>query len=407
MSFNDLPPELLLKLPHFLYSMEELLALSSLSRALYRTCANPPPKVISRLAANSGRVFFRPHPHLLIAATARELADWAVQANERRFELEEALRGGVDKLLELAIDVVGLTMADIRRLWRFKFDVLNPLDRKLDVEAGPATGQPWTVCNDPETTLVSWVIYGELFHHSLELGYLPVDATRPHPLSSVTRYKWLTYCVPDVNCFDYLGFSEKPQFFLEYKQEDTDKFQQLSMQTAIREGFLNGAGWENALASTVAFQALDQDLRPVLTRCAMHLGFRSLELLVSGGPDKLAEDLRALAAQLVDALPAPQSSNDFASNPSLSPDWTDNIPPRVSRRNTQLRADIPELVRDRWWSTGFPGLAEDVHFTLWGDWLTLPELDDDDSDLEQLEMDLKQAIRTRTMLNPVSSDDET
>ncbi|KAF8208644.1 hypothetical protein K438DRAFT_281041 [Mycena galopus ATCC 62051] len=78
MSLDTLLPEFILDLPQYLHSIEDLLSLLSTCRTLYRTCANPNPQIVLRLAANSGRVFFRPHPHLLIAATACQVADWAV-----------------------------------------------------------------------------------------------------------------------------------------------------------------------------------------------------------------------------------------------------------------------------------------------------------------------------------------
>ncbi|KAJ7069969.1 hypothetical protein C8F01DRAFT_538956 [Mycena amicta] len=347
MSLDALPPELLLKLPYFVHCIEDLLALSSTSRALYRTCANPSPKLISKLAADSGRIFFRPHPHILIAATARQVADWAVQHDEHRFRLEEAIRGGVDKLLELAIDVAGLTMEDIRRLWRFK-DVLNPLDRKLDLSAGPGTGRAWTVCNDPATTLVSWVIYGELFHHSTQLGYLSVPEHQP--LSSLTRCKWFVYCMPDVNSFVNLGFESQPDFFKEFNQDEDDKFQQLSMQTALHD-LLNPPLWEAALReSSAVYKTIDSAMRGTFLSCVMHLGFRSLELLVPGGPERLNGDLETLAANLEDALQV-----------SAGPQTEQEL---VEARNEVLR----EFVADPWWSTGFPTISSDIRFTLWPRW---------------------------------------
>ncbi|KAJ7094062.1 hypothetical protein B0H15DRAFT_748923, partial [Mycena belliarum] len=202
---DTIPFELLADLPHYLHSIEDLLSVSSTCRTLYRACTNPTPNDVLRLAAQSGRIFFRPHPHILIAATARQVADWAVQADERRYALELAVQGGVEKLLELALYVAGLTMDDVRRLCIYKCDVLNVLSRRLDVVAGPATGFSSTVCNDPETTLLSWVIYGELFHHSMELAYLPLPEHKP--LSSIIRYKWFVYCLPDVCSFNYMGFA--------------------------------------------------------------------------------------------------------------------------------------------------------------------------------------------------------
>ncbi|KAK7044975.1 hypothetical protein R3P38DRAFT_184729 [Favolaschia claudopus] len=125
------------------------------------------------------RVFFRPHPHLLLAFTARQLADWAITSHDNRFLLETAIQGGVETLLQLAIEVAELSMDDIRRIYAYKSDVLNPLDRRLDLSAGPASQDNdfLTVCNDPETALLNWIIYGELFHHSHELSYLPLPNT--------------------------------------------------------------------------------------------------------------------------------------------------------------------------------------------------------------------------------------
>jgi hypothetical protein len=87
--------------------------------------------------------------------------------------------------LELAVDVAGLSMDDIRRLYVYKCDVFYPLNRRLDMEAGPSgeDNPAMTVCEDPETTLLSWVMYGELFHHTLELAYLPFPSTNPSAAS--------------------------------------------------------------------------------------------------------------------------------------------------------------------------------------------------------------------------------
>ncbi|KAJ7704323.1 hypothetical protein B0H17DRAFT_1193570 [Mycena rosella] len=295
---NILPFELLATLPHYLYSIEDLLSLSETCRALYRACADPAPNDVLRLAATSGRIFFRPHPHILIAFTARQVADWAVQHDDRRYLLELAIQSGVDELLKLALRVAGLTMADIRRLCAYKCDVLNPLNRRLDLEAGPASEDGWTICNDPETTLLSWVIYGELFHHSLELAYLPLPAHKP--LSSITRYKWFVYCMPDENSFHYMKFSARwgdagaPDFFQQYVQAEDDRFQQLSMHHAV-EHMLNIYSWEEQLQTTLAFQALPLELCDPYILAVMHMGLKSLEVLV-GGPERMEADLNRVAS---------------------------------------------------------------------------------------------------------------
>ncbi|KAJ6620731.1 hypothetical protein B0H10DRAFT_2020314, partial [Mycena sp. CBHHK59/15] len=291
---DTLPPELLLGLPQYLYSIEDLHSLFSTCRTLYRTCSNPDPKYILRLAANSGRVFFRPHPHLLIAATARQVADWAVQSDDRRALLEVAVQGGVEKLLELAIDVAGLTLHDIRKMHA---DVINPLDRQLDLAIGPASGRrPMTVCNDPETTLFSWAIYGELFHHSLELAYLPLPQYKP--LSSVIRY----------NC----------------------------MLEATRQQ-LNPEFWMKALQVRLPESVTMAKRKQYATR-VMHMGLKSLEVLLPGGVQKLSEDLELIASGMVN----------------------------VEDDETEQR--LLDFVGDPWLWTPYVTLNNDMEFSLWGFW---------------------------------------
>ncbi|KAJ6590017.1 hypothetical protein DFH09DRAFT_1140676 [Mycena vulgaris] len=333
MSLNTLPADLLLNLPQYLDSIEDLYSLFSTCRTLYNTCADPDPNLVLRLAANSGRVFFRPHPHLLIAATARQVADWAVKDDDHRYLLEEAIQGGVGKLLELALRFAGLSMADIRKLYIFKSDVLNPLNRRLDLAAGPATGRPTTVCNDPETTLLSWVIYGELFHHSLELAYLPLP--RYKPLSSIIRFKWFVYCMPDENSFNYMGVA-KPQFFCDFVQEDDDRYQQLSMREA-QDQLLNPATWDHALQASPLFELPTSKGFPLewYISCVMHMGMKSLEILLPGGPERVREDLDRIASGIFDVAD---------------------------------EEEVLEFVGDPWLSTAHVNLLSDIRFTLWNSW---------------------------------------
>nr|GAT43811.1 FAD/NAD(P)-binding domain-containing protein [Mycena chlorophos] len=191
---------------------------------------------------------------------------------------------------------------------------------------------------------------------------------RRRPLSSVTRYKWFVYCMPDENSFHYLGYTAKPQFFLDYKQEENDRFQQLSMQSAIHSGILSPKVWDKRLSSAplAAYDGLEPRLWKIFIRRAMHLGFRSLELLLPGGPERpgLAEDLQRLAAQLVDAL-KPDA------NPYSMPESLQDF------RDAELRAKVSQLLEDPWWSSGFPGLEDDMRFTsrgIWGDQSRVGEL---------------------------------
>ncbi|KAJ7505557.1 hypothetical protein B0H11DRAFT_428707 [Mycena galericulata] len=291
-------------------------------------------QTILRLAANSGRVFFRPHPHFLIAATARQVADWAVEHDDHRYLLELAIQGGVEKFIDLAIDVAELTMDDIRKLYTFKCDVLNPLNQRLHLSAGPGSGQLPTVCEDPETTLLSWAIYGELFHHSLELAYLPIPSHKP--LSSVTRYKWFVYCMPDVNSFDNLEFDGQPAFFKEF-QDDKDRFQQLSMSVAIRQ-MLGPTLWEGKLWSTAYKEIRKPGFHDTFISSAMHMGLKSLELLAPGGPERLQEDLNRIANGISAVL--------------------------IEGKKEK----ILESINDPWLWTTYITVEQDLSFALWCSW---------------------------------------
>ncbi|KAJ7286114.1 hypothetical protein C8J57DRAFT_1461330 [Mycena rebaudengoi] len=326
MTLDALPAELLMSLPQHLHSVEDLLSLFSTCRALYCSCSDPDPKILPRLVANSGRVFFRPHPHFLIAATARKVADWAV-----------AIQGGVEKLLELSLDVATLTMGDIRNLYAFKCDVINPLKRQLI-----SAPENITVCTDPEITLLSWVIYGELFHHSLELAYLPLPEHKP--LGTAMRIKWFVYCMPDETSFGNLDFGahEISEFF-QHCVRDGDRVQQLSMEEAIHELL---ELWQTALPH-VPFEEAEPEKRQKLhteyIHCVMHAGMKSLQVLVPGGPERLQADLERIASGII-GTPVDTATSSLLDSPG-----------------------------DPWlWNTSI-GLAHDLHFTLCHRWLYSPD----------------------------------
>ncbi|KAJ7644309.1 hypothetical protein FB45DRAFT_1053090 [Roridomyces roridus] len=307
MALVELPAKLLLGFPQYLHSLEDLFSLFSTCRTLYNACSNPDPKTSLASLRDLDAYSF--------------VADWAVQDDDRRYRLEVAIHGGADKLLDLALDVAELTMDDIRRLHAFKRDVLNPLNRKLDVAAGPSSDLPFTVCSDPETALLSWAIYGELFHHSYDLLFQPLSEFKP--LSSVMRYKWFVYCMPDGNSFDYMEFqaSEHPAFFQEFKEED-DKFQQLSMNQAI-EQFLNRKLWQDSLGLV-----LEDEVRDLCVSCVMHMGWKSLEFLIKGGPERLREEVEQIVEEIRVLLGS----------------------------------------RDPWLHTAYISLEDDLRFTLWSSW---------------------------------------
>ena len=110
-----LPFELLAILPHHLANIEDFKELSSTCRRLRAACCSTSPNLILRLAAASSRVFFRPNPYFLVAATAKQVGRWALESERNTQRLQESLRGGIEELYDLCVDKAGLTMEDIRR----------------------------------------------------------------------------------------------------------------------------------------------------------------------------------------------------------------------------------------------------------------------------------------------------
>ena len=145
----------------------------------------------------------------MIAATARQLAAWALLSSENTHVLREAFKDGVDALLELCLEKCGITMAEIRRLHALRFTTLNPITDLIDRAAGKqwySTPNFWdggvsdaaTVSCEPERTLYQIIIYGELFSSTMtsvlqpELGLPKLDLQ--------TRLDYIRYCVPDIVC---------------------------------------------------------------------------------------------------------------------------------------------------------------------------------------------------------------
>jgi len=86
-ALQSLPGDILTMLPEYLHNIEDYMNLSSTCRALRNSMSNPKPNTLLRLATASSRIFFRPSPHFLVAATGRELGNWArlSDTNEQEF----------------------------------------------------------------------------------------------------------------------------------------------------------------------------------------------------------------------------------------------------------------------------------------------------------------------------------
>lgn len=150
------------------------------------------------------------HPHLILAGTARQVADWAVLSRARRAALYGSLLEGNDGLLKLSEQVARVSLADLRDLYNLKYNLLNPLTRIVDAEAGPQMVRDegndpddyaWTIVRDPDVALLNYWIYCELFHHNVDeiLDYATRTSSQSRPLDLKTRRCWIAYCMPDTN----------------------------------------------------------------------------------------------------------------------------------------------------------------------------------------------------------------
>ncbi|MCJ1456383.1 hypothetical protein MMC28_006744 [Mycoblastus sanguinarius] len=205
MGLQDLPPELLMTLPQYLHNIQDFIDASSSCRELHSTFARTSPNVILRLAAASSRTFFRPDPHFLIAATIRQVSDWALLTNNNYEDLREAFKGGIEALFDLCISRAGLTLEDIRRLYASRFTVINPQVDLIDRCAGAqwynqsnfwsgGVSDAASISAEPERALFQIVIYSELFASSMRAAIDPKASQLRFDLGM--RLDFIRYCIP-------------------------------------------------------------------------------------------------------------------------------------------------------------------------------------------------------------------
>ncbi|ORY70255.1 uncharacterized protein BCR38DRAFT_421544 [Pseudomassariella vexata] len=209
MNLLDLPNELLCSLPNYMRDIEDFVNAASTCRKLRDVCHAAHPNTILRLAASSAPTFFSPHPYFLVAATCRQVADWAVGDTEKTAQLNEAFQGGIDGLYDLCIAKAGLTLPEISRLHLSRFTIFNPLGDKIDKMAGRqwyatpnfwegGVSEPNTVDTDVDRAVFQILIYSELFSGFMKAVLEPEKQLPKFDLD--TRFEYIKYCVPDWNC---------------------------------------------------------------------------------------------------------------------------------------------------------------------------------------------------------------
>ena len=188
---QSLPPDILAMLPEYLYNIEDYTNLSSTCRIMRVTMATATPRQILRLAAASSKVFFRPDPLFLVAATARELGNWVRSSGDNEWEFILALDQGdggerFGKMLHLALEHCGLTLERIRELHLLRFSLVNPAIDIVDKCVGEqwratenfcngGASDAWSIIAEPAETLFHFIIYGELFGPDFE-AFLDPDS---------------------------------------------------------------------------------------------------------------------------------------------------------------------------------------------------------------------------------------
>lgn len=220
MPLLDLPDELLAAIPQFIRNIEDFNNARSSCRQLRRVFDDTSPKTILRLAAASAPIFFSPHPHFLITATARQVSDWAIGNDERTRTLRQHFEGGIDSLFQLCLEKASLSLSQIRTLHLARFDFLNPLADRIDKMAGQqwyqtpdfwdgGASEAFTIDCKPATCAFQYLIYGEMFNSSMAAFLQPSRNLPSFDLD--VRLDYIKYCVPDWVCRNgYPGLEVKP-----------------------------------------------------------------------------------------------------------------------------------------------------------------------------------------------------
>lgn len=219
MPLDRIPNDILCLLPLYIDNIETFTNAAASCRRLRDALYTALPGTILRLAAASAPTFFSPHPHFLVAATARKAGEWALGNKARTEELRRALQEGICGLYDFCLQHSGLTLDDIRRMHLARFSIINPLWDKIDKMAGKqwyatpdfwdgGVSEPITLYTDADRPTFQILIYGELFAQSMD-AFLQPERDLPS-FDLPTRLDFFTYCVPDWLCKSYAGFEVLP-----------------------------------------------------------------------------------------------------------------------------------------------------------------------------------------------------
>ncbi|KAG8532435.1 uncharacterized protein KY384_002312 [Bacidia gigantensis] len=290
----SLPNEILALIPQHFANIEDFKEASSTRSTLRAVFSQTDPNTILRLAASSSRIFFRPDPYFLVAATVDQVAAWALRSEDNVRALRRAIRDGVEGLFALCLEVAGLTMQDIRRLHISRFRIFNPVIDVVDRCAGKqwyAVDDFWnggrsdaeTIDCEPGRSLYEMAIYGSLFRSTLEAnlrGDLGFDLH--------TRLDFVKYCIPDWYCRSYKGFEvEMVGPYRNGRDEVMPRMDQYGIRHILKSSTW-GREWERVRDEVGP--AFDDDVKQEIWENAVQMqGLFGFEMLRPGGAESWKE----------------------------------------------------------------------------------------------------------------------
>ena len=105
---TDLPNEILTRLPHYLACLDDWYATIQTCRRFYNTCANTKATFPAFFARDHTEGCWLIHADLLMAGSARQVANWAITSQQTRQELWDAIHMEDDEgLLKLGVEKRG------------------------------------------------------------------------------------------------------------------------------------------------------------------------------------------------------------------------------------------------------------------------------------------------------------
>lgn len=220
MLLTDLSLEVLLVLTIHCHNIEDFSSLISTCQTLRRVGQTVSPNQILRLCSYSAPTFFSPHPHFLIAATARRLSQTCLGNSALTAQLVTAFQSGIDGLYTFALQHSGITFQELAQWHLARFSAINPLSDRIDKMAGQqwyqvenfwdgGVSEAFTISCESNRAAFQSIIYGELFKGSMDnflepSSYSDGKMVRPH-FGLDTRLEYVKYCIPDVHCRSYPG----------------------------------------------------------------------------------------------------------------------------------------------------------------------------------------------------------